>query len=149
MVPVGQPVNDAPAVDELKYAKPAPGVAGDGGEWLTVKLRHKAPDGDVSSKQEFPLKDNAGAEPSRDFRFATAVAAFGQRLRGTTHLGAYSYDQVLALAEPALGADPLGYRAEFIQLVRNARALAGNAAGQDKRAEGTEPGDILIEVKSE
>ena len=150
LVPVGQPVNDAPAVDDLKYGKPAPASAEAGsGEWLTVKLRHKAPDGDVSSKQEFPLKDNAGAEASRDFRFAAAVAAFGQRLRGTTHLGAYSYDQILALAEAARGEDPLGYRVEFIKLVHNARALAGNAAEHDKRSDGGKSDDTQFEGKPE
>ena len=63
------------------------------------------------------------------------MAAFGQRLRGTSHLGTYSYDQILALAEPARGDDPLGYRAEFIKLVRNAMALAGN-----------DPSDVRVEV---
>ena len=104
---------------------------------MTVKLRHKAPDGDVSSKQEFPLRSSVEASP--DFRFATAVAAFGQRLRGTSHLGAFSYDQVLALAEPAVGSDTLGYRAEFIQLVRNARALAGNEAKPENPRVETRP----------
>ncbi len=129
LVPAGQSVTDAPGVDPLKYQKSAEAAAPVATEeWLTVKLRHKAPDGDVSSLQEFPLKGDAGeqAEASRDFRFAAAVAALGQRLRGTSHLGAYSYDQILALAEPARGDDPLGYRAEFIKLVRNAKALAGN-----------------------
>ncbi|MFO1489733.1 MAG: von Willebrand factor type A domain-containing protein [Kiritimatiellia bacterium] len=146
LVPAGQSVTDAPAVDPLKYQKSAEAAASTATqEWLTVKLRHKAPDGDVSSLQEFPLPADAGerGEPTRDFRFAAAVAAFGQRLRGTTHLGSYSYDQILALAEPARGDDPLGYRAEFLKLVRNAKALAGNAP---KGAQGDlkDPNDIQV-----
>jgi Ca-activated chloride channel homolog len=53
------------------------------------------------------------------------VAGFGQILRSNPILSAYTYDQVLALAEPAIGEDPFGYRAEFVKLVRNAKAVNG------------------------
>lgn len=54
-------------------------------------------------------------------RFATAVAAFGQLLRGGTYTGAYNYDEVIKLAQAARGNDLFGYRAEFITLVRLAK----------------------------
>jgi Ca-activated chloride channel family protein len=130
IIPAGQPVTGAPAVDDLKYqaAPPASAAAEPAtGEWLTVKLRYKQPDGETSSKLEFPLPADAwaAADPSRDFRFAAAVAGFGQLLRDSEHKGALTYDQVLAQAESALGDDPFGYRAEFVKLVRNARAITG------------------------
>jgi Ca-activated chloride channel homolog len=132
LIPAGQPVTDAPAVDPLKYraaADAAKRAGGETAELLTVKLRYKQPDGETSSKLEFPLTaaalDRVG-EASRDFRFAAAVAGFGQILRSNPILGAYTYDQVLALAEPAMGEDPFGYRAEFVKLVRNAKAIHGS-----------------------
>ena len=133
LIPAGRPVGDAPGVDPLKYAPPEVALGSSrerdhraSREWLTVKLRYKQPDGDISRKLEFPLAADAGVkgDASPDFRFAAAVAAFGQRLRGNPHIGDYSFDRILALAESAVGADPLGYRAEFLKLVRNARALA-------------------------
>lgn len=62
---------------------------------------------------------------SRDYRFAAAVAAFGQILRANEHLGEFGYGEVIAMAQEALGEDPFGYRAEFLKLVRNAQALSG------------------------
>ena len=59
-----------------------------------------------------------------EVRFASAVAAFGQLLKGGTYTGAFSYDDVLALARNAKGADRHGYRAEFINLVELAKHAA-------------------------
>jgi Ca-activated chloride channel family protein len=59
---------------------------------------------------------------STDLRFAAAVAAFGQILKGGRNTGTYSYDDVIALAQSAKGEDRFGYRAEFINLVRLAKS---------------------------
>jgi len=128
IIPVGQPFPDVPAVDELKYqSKPIVPTDADEGEILTLKLRYKEPDGDVSSKLEFPLQAEKlnTMDPSRDFRFASAVAGFGMLLRESDQRGSITYEQVLTLAESSIGEDPFGYRAEFIKLVRNAMAIAG------------------------
>jgi Ca-activated chloride channel homolog len=114
-----------PGVDPLKYQTPrAASTAAENGEWLTVKLRHKAPDGDQSRLQSVTVKA-VTAEPSANLRFASAVAAFGMLLRDSEHKGSASYERVLALAEAARGADPEGYRAEFAGLVRAAGSLSG------------------------
>lgn len=129
LVPAGAPVpGDAPGVDPLKY-RAEETLSGDAAERLTLKLRYKLPDGDTSTRLDIPLanRDPEG-EPSGDYRFAAAVAAFGQRLRGNEHLGDYGYDEILAAARGALGADPHGYRAEFLKLVANAKALDGSRA---------------------
>ncbi len=73
---------------------------------------------------------------SERFRFAAAVAGFGQLLRGGRYTGSFSYDDVLALARDARGADPYGYRGEFLTLVGLARSLdpgKGGEAGQAVR----------------
>lgn len=60
-----------------------------------------------------------------DFRFAASVAAFGMLLRGSPHAGDATWREVLELAQASLGADPGGYRAEFLELVRAAAELSG------------------------
>ncbi len=116
-----------PVVDPLKYqeAKELAPAAGSG-ELLTVKLRYKEPDGDVSQLIEKPVVD-AGlslAEASPDFTFAAAVASFGMILRGSPHAGDATYDFVYELAQAGVGDDPFGYRAEFLGLVESARNIA-------------------------
>ena len=93
-------------------------------ELLTVKLRYKTPDGEVSKKMELPLIDWKGERVSSDFRFASAVAMFGQLLRDSEYKGSASYDQVIGLAKQGLDNDEKGYRREFIRLVEAAKGLA-------------------------
>ena len=95
-------------------------------EFAFLKLRYKAPDGDVSQEIGTPLPISALKEPAEtpaEARFATAVAAFGQRLRGGDYIGAFGYDQIAEVARDVRGADGEGYRAEFIELVEMAKAL--------------------------
>ena len=54
-------------------------------------------------------------------RWALAVAAFGQELRGDPWIETgYDWASIRALAEGARGDDPFGLRAEFVRLVRDA-----------------------------
>jgi Ca-activated chloride channel family protein len=126
IVPIGLPV--AGSVDALKYQPTeaaasvvAPGLP-HGNELLTVKLRWKEPDGVTSSKIELPLANSPVPfeRASSDLRFAAAVAAFGQVLRGSSLRGSTSLAQVREIAAGALGADPGGYRQEFLRLVDQA-----------------------------
>jgi len=55
---------------------------------------------------------------SRDQHFAAAVALFGMILRNNNDLKDATLNDVLALAEPSVGPDPHGYRAEFVELVK-------------------------------
>jgi Ca-activated chloride channel family protein len=115
------------AVDPLRYGEHADERADpNANEFGFLKLRYKAPDGDVSKEIGTPLLISALKEPARtpdEARFATAVAAFGQRLRGGDYLGAFGYDQIAEVAREARGTDRDGYRAEFIELVEMAKAL--------------------------
>ena len=128
VVPAGKSVG-GPGVDPLKYqqaAKPAIEVTASD-DLLTLKIRYKKPDGDTSTKLEFPITDGGGsfAEATGDFQFAAAVASFGMLLRESEHRGYTSYAAVLEIAESGAQRDPHGYRAEFLQLVQRARRLAG------------------------
>jgi len=93
---------------------------------MTIKLRYKAPDGDVSKLITHAVADNAvSIESSTDnFRFSAAVAEFGLLLRSSKYKQSASFRQVVDLARSAKGADPNGYRSEFIKLVQNAGSLA-------------------------
>ncbi|WP_300698633.1 von Willebrand factor type A domain-containing protein [Bacteroides sp.] len=126
VIPTGAKSNYAGKVDDLKYQKTQETASTPSGskELLTVKLRYKAPDGDVSKKIELPLMDSKNDNVSPDFRFASAVAMFGQLLRDSEYKGNASYDKVIGLAKQGLDNDEKGYRREFIRLVESAKGLA-------------------------
>jgi len=116
-------------VDPLRYENRTDQPAGDpnAAEFAFVKIRYKLPGEETSKlieqplmKAEFEGKTLAGA--SDDLRFAAAVAAFAQLLRGGEYLRDFDYADVIALAQDAKGEDPFGYRAEFINLVKLAAA---------------------------
>jgi Ca-activated chloride channel family protein len=96
-------------------------------EYGFLKLRYKLPDEDVSKLVSQAIRIDEAMDDikfsSDDARFATAVAAYGQLLRGGTYTGSYSYDDIIALAMNAKGQDAFGYRSEFINLVRLAKSI--------------------------
>ena len=61
---------------------------------------------------------------AREARWASAVAGFGQLLKGGKYTGDFAYADVIALAKGAKGPDEFGYRAEFLNLVRLARSAS-------------------------
>jgi Ca-activated chloride channel family protein len=128
IVPAGKGLQ-IPGVDPLKYQTPM--VATDvaqSGELLTLKLRYKQPDGETSQLLEFPVRDGdkAYSRASQDFKFAAAVASFGMILRQSPYKGNGTLDAVLELAEEGKGSDRHGYRAEFLELVKQARTLTSS-----------------------
>jgi len=98
-------------------------------EYGFMKIRYKLPGSDTSRLIETPVtlanEVTSVEEAGEDRRFAAAVAAFGQLLKGSDHIGDYSHDQIIQLALSGRGADEFGYRAEFINLVRLARSVEG------------------------
>lgn len=145
IAPVGKlPDSIAPDVDPLKYQPNAeedsdseeanePRVSKDSDESatkeiLTLKIRHKPPQGDVSEKLAFPLVNESVPfqEADTDFQFAAAVAGFGMQLRNSSHAGTWTMDDVIATATDAKGDDEHGLRAEFLELARTAERLIVN-----------------------
>lgn len=125
VIPAGVKNEYVGKVDDLKYQKKEKMTLKPTGsdELFTVKLRYKAPDKDVSRKMELPFVDNKGDSVSSDFRFASAVAMFGQLLRDSDFKGTADYDKVIKLAKQGLNNDERGYRREFIRLVEAAKGL--------------------------
>ncbi|MFL6283321.1 MAG: vWA domain-containing protein [Pyrinomonadaceae bacterium] len=129
IVPAGQRIEN-PGVDELKYAQAPDAPQGTGaGELMTVKLRYKEPDGDVSKPLNVGVLDarTAYGNASADFKFAAAVAEFGMLLRGSRYKGQASYGTASELARGSVGADLQGRRAEFVKLIESARSLTERA----------------------
>jgi len=122
-------------IDPLRYAEKQKNSRGQADELAFVRLRYKAPGGDRSRliEQVVQVRDiKALDEAGDEFRFAAAVAAFGQLLTGGEYIGNYEFSDVVELAAGARGADPFGYRGEFLGLVRLADTLT--PVRQDHRA---------------
>jgi Ca-activated chloride channel homolog len=122
-------------IDPLRYqtererTPPSPTVRAD--EIAFVKLRYKLPGEATSRLIEQPVRSadalaKIDAAPMEQ-RFAIAVAAFGQRLRGENAVDNFAYGKIAELANAARGVDPEGYRAEFVRLVRMAETLGAVA----------------------
>jgi Ca-activated chloride channel family protein len=107
--------------DALRYAAPTDATP-QSDELGFLRLRYKQPGESTSQLIETPITE---ANPtSTEAGFATAIAGFGQLLRGSDYLGNWSYADAVALATQTKGADPYGYRAEAITLMRLAESLA-------------------------
>ena len=116
------------SVDPLRYGKDKTATTDQSAELAFLRLRYKEPEGEVSKLMEWPLHrqdiKTSISQTSNEFRFATAVAAFGQQLRGGKHTGEMSYTDIAKLASESRGADTFGYRGEFLRLVNLAQSLS-------------------------
>lgn len=102
------------------------------GELAWLRIRYKAPGQGASKLLEQPIQaDTAVAlnQASEDLRFAAAVAAFAQQLKGDKYTGRFSLADSAELARTARGEDRFGLRGEFVQLVELAQSLQNSATG--------------------
>ncbi len=126
-----EPGSATRAIDESRYQErpAARGSDARGDEYAFLKIRYKLPGAAESRLVTDPITaddERSGvAQLDPDLRFAAAVAAFAQRLRGELDARDFSYDDIAALAGGARGRDTFGYRAEFIDLVRLAKGMRG------------------------
>jgi Ca-activated chloride channel homolog len=91
--------------------------------WL--KLRYKLPDGDRSMLIERPIAASmlsTARAPAGDMAFVTAVAAYGQKLRGDKYLGNFGWSDIRTLM-----GEQRGYlREEFGKLTGLAASRSGS-----------------------
>jgi Ca-activated chloride channel family protein len=132
------PTGAAASSDPLRYQNE--GVVGDqrrvaapAGEIAFVKLRYKRPGESNSVLMQQPVRMSDSfvslAQAPEATRWATAVAAYGQRLHGDPWLGdAYSWNDIVRLALNARGRDEDGLRSQFIDLARSAGAQSAQAS---------------------
>jgi len=123
IIPVGVESTFLESAIDLKYTNENPLVDNKfSDELFTVKFRYKKPDGKKSIEMVQVQKDVI-SEASNDFKFASAVALFGMKLRQSQFDNKASYDTIIDLANAGRGADKEGYRAEFIRLVEAYKSL--------------------------
>ena len=113
----------AARIDPLRYGNPS-APTGSGHELAFLRLRYKLPGQSDSQLIERPIAARTEAQASERLRYAAAVAAFADALRGGKYLDRYGYAQIAQLASGARGNDADGYRAGFVQLVKLADGLA-------------------------
>lgn len=93
-------------------------------ELATIKFRYKKPDGDKSIEMVQVIENKTVAEPSADFKFCSAVAWFGLKLRDSKLISNKSPEDIKKLAKQGLANDDEGYKAEFIRLIEGSKTIA-------------------------
>jgi Ca-activated chloride channel family protein len=132
LVPTG-PYSHTSDVDALRYQASSPSAQNESGsqprdtEVGFLKIRFKEAHETRSELREFKIKATDirtnWKSTTDDFRFAAAVAYFAQSLRTSSYSNNLDLEQVLEIAQGALGADRRGERREFLDLVRSAQAI--------------------------
>ena len=116
----------AKRIPELRYqAASTTQVHSD--ELAMINCRYKLPEQDnsrlisqvIQRQQVQPELSRA----SNDLRFAAAVAAYAEQLRGGDHLHDFGYEKIIQLARSARGSDESGHRSAFLSLVALAQSL--------------------------
>ncbi len=128
------PVGGPSQIPERRYDQNRVGVGGGDpdGEVGFVQVRYKLPGERDSRLMQHVLSNPGGgrisAQPPESTRWAMAVAAFGQKLRGDPWMAeGYGWNDILEQAQGARGEDPFGERAGFVQMVRAAEGLPAQA----------------------
>jgi len=118
LIPAG--AGELPA-SNLTYQKPA---ISDSGDYATVHVRYKRPDGDTSTEIVQAVGQDAYTDtPNADFNLSAAIAAFGQLLSGSEFAGAADERMILDLLQPLLAEDVGGRVVELSTLVRQSGGL--------------------------
>ncbi|MDL5366291.1 VWA domain-containing protein [Xanthomonas sp. NCPPB 2654] len=127
ITPVG---SAAPRLPALRYAAPAqPQAPRQAGELAQLRLRYKLPGQERSRLLQSTIATaSATTQPSADLRFAAAVAAYADLLRGGTHIDGWGWAQVASAARAATGEDRSGSRREFVELLAIGQGLVAPEA---------------------
>lgn len=124
IIPAGVKSDEEGSVDPLKYQEiKSKSVSNNSMELATIKFRYKDPKEDKSKLQEHAVLYNDVKPMSEDFSFASAVAELGMLLRNSSFKQRASFDALIRRAKLSKGKDDEGYRAEFIKIAENAKAL--------------------------
>ncbi|MGH8026479.1 MAG: vWA domain-containing protein, partial [Pseudoxanthomonas sp.] len=113
ITPAGSTADRLPA---LRYGDSNAKTARSANELAHLRLRYKLPGTDSSRLIETPvLRSSLTARPSQALRFASAVSAYADLLRGGTHVEKWSWKEVADAARDAQGDDRYGLRREFVE----------------------------------
>lgn len=105
--------------NDLKYSKVEEKGTDFKNELATIKFRYKKPDGNKSIEMVEVIQNTSKdiEVTSEDFKFSSAVAWFGLKLRNSKLISDKSSESIKNLAKKGITSDNEGYRAEFIRLV--------------------------------
>jgi Ca-activated chloride channel family protein len=110
-------------------------LTGEKAQLGTVRIRAKTPSGTEAAEQAFAFEQRMLRSTldtaSTDFRFALAVAATADVLRGSPSAQGWNLATVQKLAEGSTEGN--SDREEFVKLVTRARGLLGSAVARDGR----------------
>jgi len=124
LIPVSALISDdedSALVDPLRYTEV---ITTGSDDFMTVKIRYKEPDGDVSMLIEQAIGREALQQyVSDNFMFASAVVEFGLIITNSKFMGTGSIESVQSRAGSSVGEDTFGLRAEFLDLVRRYERL--------------------------
>lgn len=107
---------------DRRYGEAEPAYDADA-ELAYVKLRYKLPGEDESVERARAVTRADRRRVDDDARFASAVAAFAEKLARQDRAGGLTYEGIAAMAEDTGGDDPYGDREQFAKLVRLADAI--------------------------
>jgi len=108
-------------VDPLRYSEI---ITTGSDDFMTVKIRYKEPDSDISKLVEHSVgREALQLKVSDNFLFASAVVEFGLIITGSNYKNESSLESVQDRAQAALGEDTFGLRVEFLDLVRRYERL--------------------------
>ncbi|XID74300.1 von Willebrand factor type A domain-containing protein [Alkanindiges sp. WGS2144] len=95
-------------------------------EYAYVNVRYKLPNQDKSILLSQPVSvvSKALSQASHDSRFAVAVAAYAQQLKGGQYNGTMGWNQIIQLAQQSAQPDPYQMREEFMELAKIAKSLS-------------------------
>ncbi len=122
IIPVGVKSDFSIDPIDLKYSKTKTDNDALSNELATIKFRYKKPDGNKSIEIIQTIENNVVnlENCSEDFKFCSAVAWFGLKLRDSKLVTNKNKSDILALVTQSKTKDIDGYRSEFIRLVESA-----------------------------
>ncbi len=123
IIPVGVKSNFSIAPIDLKYSNTKTENNALSNELATIKFRYKKPDENKSIEIIQTIENNAIEliNCSEDFKFCSAVAWFGLKLRDSKLITNKNKSDILELANKSKAKDINGYRSEFIRLVESVK----------------------------
>ncbi len=125
IIPVGVDPNFVGKIDDLVFQEKEENEYHNKKDLGLFKIRYKNPESDISKKIQFMISPKVTPleKAENSSQFAIAVAEFGLLLKDSDYKKDASYKSVLRYAVLSKGQDNDGYRSEFINLVKTAKAL--------------------------
>lgn len=119
IIPVGVDSKFTNEIPDLKYTETVKSTKDYSNELATIKFRYKKPDSEKSIEMVQVIENNPITlqNSSDDFKFSSAVAWFGLKLRDSQFVDNKSSVAIKTLALQGKSNDAEGYRSEFIRLV--------------------------------